>query len=223
MKPATAKARDLREKLQALVDRGVNGEKLAAEQKLARLVARFDWSAPDTRTADLFAGTFQRANQSVPVWQFTGETFTVAPSVKWALETATGISCVFHERELLAEATPKTAKKLSGIAATITESFVNLWAQFHQAGANPADRNTFTMGLYDGMMNETRPALLPGRACRPAASTPRRAKKRAVTVAPGLSLHPYSVAVTLGQRIRFNVPLNLIAEELGATLAKQIT
>lgn len=220
MKPANAKACDLREKLQALVDRGINGEKIAAQIKLDRLVSRFDWTGPDTRTADLFAGKFQKSSMAVPVCQFTGDNFfDVAPSVKWAIEHATGISCAFRERELLAEATPKTAQKLAGIAATITESFVSLWTKFQQAGANPMDCGVFIMGLYDGMMNEAKPDLLPSRAGRTIIP---KAKKRAVAAPKGLSLHPYGVAVGLGQRIRFNVPLNLITEELEQAINKQI-
>jgi hypothetical protein len=217
MKPKqpTTAARALFDKLAALAERGVNGEKIAAQTKLDRLKARYDFTQPVKGTVDLFAGKFQRASVAVPVFTF-GDDFDVAPSVKWAIEHATGIACAFRERELLAEATPRTAKKLAGIAATIAESFVSLWQQYHQAGANPADRNTFHLGLYDGMMNEPRPELLPTRAEKIKHSA--RCQKRAVVLAPGLTLHPYSVAVTLGQRIRFNVPLNLIAEELGNTI-----
>ena len=224
MKPATPKARELLAKLQALVDRGINGEKIAAQTKLDRLLARFDFTAPDTRTADLFAGVFQRASCAVPVATFTGDTITLLPSVKWAIEAATGIQCAMRGGELLAEATPKTAAKLAGIASTITEGFNRLWTQFQTApGVNLADRGVFNMGLYDGMMNEARPALLPSRCGNIGRVKSHRARKNSVTNAPGIGLHPYSVAVNLGQQIRFNVPLNLIAEQLENTLnTKQI-
>lgn len=220
MKPATPKARDLRAKLEALVEAGINGEKVAAKIKLERLISRFDWTAPDTRTADLFAGKFQPAQTALPVRQFTAETFDFAPSVKWAIEHATGIRCAFRDCQLVAEATPRTAAKLSGIAGTIAESFVALWTQFHKAGARPDDQGIFVMGLYDGMMNEVRPALLPSRTAKDARQP--KAKKRALAAPAGLALHPYSVAAQLGQRIRFSVPLDLITQELNQAITKQL-
>src|SRR5438874_57069 len=46
-------------------------------------------------------------------------TFDVANSVKWAIESASKIPCFFRDVELLTEATPATANRLTEIADPI--------------------------------------------------------------------------------------------------------
>jgi hypothetical protein len=77
------------------------------------------------------------------------------------------------------------------------------------------------MGLYDGMMNEARDAgqRLPGRA--PARKRP-KAKRAAVPPDSGLHIHPYTVALGLGKKIRFSVPLEQITAELEAVTRKHL-
>jgi len=48
LKPANSKARALLKKLQALAERGIDGEKASAQRRVARLKARFDSTAPDS-------------------------------------------------------------------------------------------------------------------------------------------------------------------------------
>lgn len=221
--PANEKARAMRAKLQALVDQGVNGEKIAAQAKLDRLLKRFDFEAPDlTETVDLFSGVFEPCHNGMAahVWTFPEGEFEIANSVKWAIEHAAGIACSFRGASLMAEATPATITKLSAIALHIAESFRALWRQF--APVSPQDRAVFLQGLYEGMMNENR-ALgqpLPSRAC---VVKVRKPKKRAVTMAPGMNLHPYSVAVPLGRQVRFLVPLQQIKADLENAVNKQLT
>jgi hypothetical protein len=81
------------------------------------------------------------------------------------------------------------------------------------------------MGLYDGMMNEQRNAgqRLPSRARM---AKTRKAKKKLVTHAPtspGLHIHPYTVALSLGKQIRFSAPLEQITAELEAVAKKHLT
>ena len=76
------------------------------------------------------------------------------------------------------------------------------------------------MGLYDGMMDELRPALLPKRNARP--DKIKRPRRKAVAPMPQVALHPYSVAVGFGKQIRFSVPWNLIARELEQFQPKEI-
>src|SRR5437868_5521454 len=55
LKSPNEKARALFKKLQALAERGIDGEKISAQKKLARLKARFDFAGPDpAETPDLF-------------------------------------------------------------------------------------------------------------------------------------------------------------------------
>lgn len=79
-------------KLQALAERGIDGEKLAAQRKIDRLRARFDFDAPGAaETLDLFQGTFKQSSKARWIYSFSQAEFDVANAVKWAIESATGI------------------------------------------------------------------------------------------------------------------------------------
>jgi hypothetical protein len=211
-------------KLEALAARGIDGEKLAAQRKVDRLKARFDFSAPaPAETPDLFQGTFRRSSNARRIWSFAQTEFDVANSVKWAVETATGIPCLYRQRDLLAEATPATANRLAGIAEQIAHSFRTLIAQFSAIdGVSVTDRGVFVMGLYDGMMNEPRDVGQP-LPSRPGVKRRPRSKKPAPNPATGLHIHPYTVAFSLGRQIRFSVPLREIAAELQTVIQKRLT
>ena len=219
--PANAKARDLREKLEALAARGVNGEAVAAKVKLGRLLARFDWTAVDTRTGDLFAGVFRRANVAAPVCGFEPEDWDLANGVKWAFERLAHIPCCYRDGSLMAEADSITANRLHGIGASLAESFRSLWRQYAAVpGVNQADRGLFVAGLADGMLGEVRTGTaLPQRAT---VSKIGKAKRKAVSAAPGLTMHPYSVAAGLGKQLRFSVPLETVSGELERTIKGEI-
>lgn len=220
-RPAGLKLRALRDKLEALALQGVNGERDAAKVKLERLLGRYDFSKPMLRTKDLFAGVFHRASVAVPVCAINDDT-EIANAIKWAIEQATKVPCLYREGCLWAEATPATVEKLKGIAATVGEGFNRLWDQFARVpGVNRADRALFLRGVWDGMMQEEKPdgEPLPQRAFVP---VKHRAKKRSVAHAPGLQFHPYSIAVPLGRQIRFGVSLDKITGDLADTITKQI-
>ncbi len=90
-KPAHAKARARLRKLEVLAERGVDGERFAAQQKIARLKARFDFGAPNSEeTPDLFQGTFKRSSKAKWIYTFCQGEYDVAKAVKWAIESATG-------------------------------------------------------------------------------------------------------------------------------------
>ena len=224
MKPAHSAARALLRKLQALADRGIDGEKASARKKIARLKARFDFSAPDpAETPDLFHGRFKRSTTARRIYSFGRHEFDVANSVKWAIESATGISCVYRGSELLAVATPSTIKRLTKIATYIAQSFRTLLDKFGAIdGVRVSDRGVFVMGLYDGMMNEVRNVgqRLPSQTRH--AKTP-RGKKPALSAVTHLGVHPYTLALSLGKQIRFSAPLEEITAELEAIAQKRIT
>jgi hypothetical protein len=178
--PANARARALLRKLLALAERGIDGERAAAQRKIRRLKARFDFSAPEpAETPDLFSGRFKRSATARPIYTFEPNEFEVASSVKWAIESATGIQCVYRDRELLAEASSATARRLEEIAHQIASSFRALLDKFSAVGGVSADdRGVFVMGLYDGMMNETRNAGQP-LPSRPGQAKRQRGRKRA--------------------------------------------
>ena len=224
LKPANAKARTLLKKLQALAERGIDGERISAQRKIARLKARFDFSAPDpAETPDLFLGAFKRSSTARWIYSFGGHELDVANSVKWAIESATPIRCLHRGGDLLAEATPSTARKLTDIAAHIARSFRALIDKFSAVeGVSVTDRGVFVMGLYDGMMNEARPLgqRLPS---RPGRTKRAKGKKPAVTGGAGLHTHPYSLALGLGKQIRFSAPLEQITAELEAATQHRLT
>jgi len=221
LKPANSKARVLLKKLLALAERGIDGEKTSAQRKIRRLKARFDFSAPDpAATPDLFSGSFKRSATARPIYSFGPNEFEVANSVKWAIESATKIQCLYRNRVLLAEASAATARRLEEIALHIASSFRALLDKFSAVGGVSADdRGVFVMGLYDGMMNETRNAgqRLPS---RPGLAKRQRGRKRAVPRAAGLHVHPYTLAVGLGKQIRFSAPVEEIAAELEVAMRK---
>jgi hypothetical protein len=223
MKPANSKARALLAKLEALAAQGIGGEKVAAAKKLARLKARFDFTKPDpTETPDLFAGRFKRGRIAVQIHRFESGEFDIANSVKWAIESATGIPCVYRDGTLLAEAAPATANKLAGIAVQIAESFRALLHKFSAVdGVNGSDRSVFVMGLYDGMMGERREMGQP-LPKRIRARKAGKAKRNALAHAPALNIHPYSIALDLGKQIRFSAPLEQITAELDAEVRRQL-
>ena len=224
MKPANAKIRALFRKLQALAERGMEGEKAVAQRKLARLTARYDFRLPAANdTPDLFSGRFASSSAARRIYSFNSNELDVANAVKWAIESTTRIRCVHRSADLLAEATPATARKLSEISDYIAQSFRALLARFCGLnGVSAADRSAFLMGLYDGMMNETRSAgqRLPGRS---PSGKKRRTRKSPASDATGVNVHPYAIAVGLGKQIRFSAPLEQITAELDVVATKYLT
>lgn len=233
MRKPTPKAWELLEKLQALAERGIDGERQAAQHKLARLKARFDFAgaAAEKRAADqadMFKGRFppSRNGKSVRICKFTD--YAVANSVKWAIEKGAGVPCQWRDGELRAEVSPTTAKNLAAIALKISESFLKLWDKFSRLdGVHPADRGIFIMGLYDGMMNDGRTEGQPIPR-RPVPVVKVRKTKKPPAPAPaaapsGLHIHPYTIALDWGRQIRFSVPWETIAGEIEALAAKQLS
>jgi hypothetical protein len=102
MKPANSKARALLAKLEALAERGVDGERAAAKRSIRRLKARFDFTKPEPpETPDLFSGVFRRGNLAVEIHFFDVKDFDIANCVKWAIESAARIPCSYRHGHLL--------------------------------------------------------------------------------------------------------------------------
>ncbi len=221
LKTPTLKARALLVKLQALADRGIDGEKATAKRKLAQLKAAYDFGLPNAENKDdIFSGRYQ-AKRGASVTVATIADIEIGNFVKWAIASATGVECMFRGHQLVAEVNPTSARRLKGVAKTIADGFRELWARFAAVpGVDPADRAAFFAGLYDGMMGEVRGQgqPLPGR--RGVKPVPKPGKRTVALVpAPGLHVHPYTIAVGLGKQIRFSVPLDTIVGEL-ETLVK---
>ena len=186
---------------------------------------RFDFDAPGrAETADLFQGRFSRASKAKWIYSFPPGEFELGNAVKWAIESATGIRCLYCDRDLLAEAAPGTANRLTRIAEQISQNFRALIAKYSTVnGASVSDRQAFIMGLYDGMMNELRDIGQPLPSRPGSRRKSGRVKKPAVSPATGLHLHPYSLALGLGRQIRFSVPLQEITAELDGLVRARLT
>lgn len=220
-KLAPPKARELLAKLTALAERGINGERDAAKLALAKLKRRYDFASVNTGGADIFDGVFVPDIVGREVFPFEPYENDIANAVKWAIEHATKIRCGFRGQTLIAAADSRTATRLHDIAGTLAGNFAKLWRQFESApGANKADRSNFMLGLYDGMMDEAREGqLLPRRAH---IDKVKKARKRDLAPVPGLSVHPYSVAVGLGKQIRCCSTLDEISAELEDAIKGQL-
>lgn len=214
-KPASLAAVALRSKLEALAERGVNGEATAAKEKLSRLLKRYDFTAVAARQGDIFAGAFRPAAFATPIQRIAD--LDIGVQVKWCLEEATKIPCLFHGDQLCAQADGETACRLTAAANVIAEAHERLWGKLSQtAGIVPGDRHAFFSGIFDAMFNITRTkGLLPSRGPLP---KPTRAKKKALAPAPGLTTHPYTLGRDLGADIRFSIPLETTTEKLTAAI-----
>lgn len=215
MNTPTPAARKLFDKLTALAEQGINGERDAAKLKLERLKGKYDFTQPDPQEM-LFSGKFIQASAATSIRTFKPWEMDTANAVKWAIENAAGIPCVFRSGELLAQANTPTAARLKDIAGTIANGFDTLWARYESApGAMPSDRSSFVLGLYEGMMGEHRE-----NEALPARRVPKQ--KRGVKIAAGMTIHPYTIGAGLGTQIRFCVPLGEIAGELERTIKGEI-
>lgn len=217
----TPKARELLAKLTALAERGVNGERDAAKRALARLKARYDFTKENKGGADIFDGVFIASTESQPVYPFQPQDWDIANAIKWAIESATGVPCLFHDGRLCARSDSGTAAKLHGIARTLLNNFAGLWRQYAATpGTNPADRGNFVLGLYEGMMGEERHGeALPRRATT---EKPKRARKRDLAPAPGISVHPYTIAHGLGKQIRYCADFETVSGQLDWSIKGEI-
>ena len=224
--PATNAARMMREKLLRLAecDTAPDGERMAALDKIQRIERRYDFSGePPPMEEDIFAG-LKGAHWSTPsgtsrkLATFANEHSELASFAKWTLETQLGARCTLRTPpdgiELFAETPADHVRKLQHICAMIERDFLNLWNEYaSRPGSEAGARRVFLGGLYDGMADDPRK---PG-TLLPPVSAPRmkrERRKRAVAVAPGLAIHPYTLAVELGRQIRLSTPIATVTKTL---------
>lgn len=219
---STTAARRLKVRLEALAAApGTPEEGEAAKGKLERLLAKYDFTQNKEDREGIFVGNFQKSNDARPVI-LCGDP-SLANQIKWALEQSTGIPCLFRGQELFAQATPATAEQFKRIAQTLQEGFERLWQSFSTfPTVTPLDKSLFWRGLGDGLSNTPRlqGEQLPKRAVIQGRG---RKTKAAVGHAAGLGIHPYSIALDLGQQLRFNVPVQEVTNQLEEKRPKQIT
>jgi hypothetical protein len=220
---ATKSIRDKLAKLDMLASLpGTPHEGQRARELADKIRARYDVTAPDQDRRDIFAGVFLReAANNIPI------AVSVDPhldnAVKWAIEERTGIPCNFRAGQLCAAAAPATARKLEAIAVQVTGKFAALWAEYEsKCVVWPCDYSLFVRALYDGMMNDERPA---GEPLQSRGTPPKRRQRKEKSQASELNVHPYSVAVSLGRMIRIDEPSEAVVaalrERISAALPPQ--
>jgi len=230
MKPATQKEHHLRRKLLELATRGVGGEATNARAAVADLERRYDFSAEIIDTsADIFAGCNYApcfSGEAHALFEFDAGEEDVASFVKWAFGERFNINGSIRtgrgRSAIMLEAHRADIAGLKQLAEKIRGSFASLWSEFAKApGVQPGARRPFLLGLYDGMMDDARGQ---GQALPPVkAPVAKRTKRRkAIQHAPGLSVHPYELALEMGRKIRMARPLREIAQELSDCIAAQI-
>lgn len=224
MKPATEKLCQLRAKLQALAERGVNGEATAAKAKLKRLDASVDFSKPILRTEDIFANMRVRFDAQAHFICNLGPDKELGDFVKWALESGVRINASHRGHGELWACIPLVdTGRIKTLAMGLADGFRLLWEQFKRTpGVFPSDRTLFYRGLYDGCMGEERKQgePLPARIIPIQAKV--RAKARDLAPAPGIGLHPYQVAAPLGKQLRFSASIEEVSGELQNTINKAL-
>lgn len=216
-------AQQLRAKLYTLASRGIAGEADSARRKLARLETRYDWSAPvEPEKGDIFAGLdfdLGYSDSARLLIDFPVAESDIASFVQWALSKAAKVQGSLRDAPgwrvaVWIEAPAMAMPKLKEVAETISAAFRDLWARFSSTpGVQPAARKVFFQGLWDGMLDDQRKAgqSLPA-IVAPVVKASRA--KRKLAVAPGVAVHPYSLALDLGRCIRFSIPTSEIIESL---------
>lgn len=227
MKPGATKAAILlRIKLRALAARGIEGEATAAAAKLTRLEARYDFSAPaipEQQAGDIFAGiSIPYDDEARNVATLGAQECDVAPFVAWALGSGCRIETTLRsgrdwQTHVAAHVPLGSLAHVGRLAEHIATGFRGAWSCVLASSAVRAqDRTLFLRGLLDGMTGDERQS---GERLRNA-STPTKAPKgkRRTIVASGIAVHPYTLALDLGRRIRLSAP----AEEI-ATVIEEAT
>ena len=223
MSPATATHFELREKLQRLATDGVGGEAESARARLARLASKFDFSVQILRAGDIFTDAAQvianRADaHTLGIALRLSEPHAIF--TKWAIDEGFKIESRWRTRpdgtaELCACVLARSIPNVAKAAAHIAASFGALWQTFRALpGATDADCRAFMLGLYDGMIGTARKAgeKLPSKVAQTVKA--KKGKRKAVAIAPGLSIDPYEVAVPLGERVRMSAPLADLEHDL---------
>ncbi len=167
----------------------------------------------------MFAGTFRPSSISKLLANFPRTDQDIAAAVKWSIEKATGLRASFRGDGLWVEAADECLPSLERIAARISTGMNTLWHRFERApGITHRDRSLFLRGIWDGMMADGRAVGEPLPARR-VESVRKGRKRNALAAAPGVGVHPYSVALELGAQLRFDAPITNIVEKLEEAIA----
>ena len=134
--------------------------------------------------------------------------------MKWILSERFGIAGILRGDSIRAQVRREDAERLRLTARSLFRDLAVLMAEFTRTPDAARASNQFVTGLYDGLMDDPRK---PGQLLPPAKSASlKKPKKAALTQAPGVSIHPYTLAVELGRSIRLATPAQALTAKIAA-------
>jgi len=223
---ATASIRRRRDHLSEMAARGTDHEKSIAKDKLLRLDARYDFAAPaDLEVGDIFEGWARPASsqQSHQVLKSKNEWLDAANLIKWVFQDKFKTPSVWRSlpdgAELMLHAGKEDAARFKPFAKNLHDTIVAACSEFSCGRTvRELDRAPFLNGLYDGLVDEPRPAgaMMPGFSPVAKKKLSRR-KKPAKSVAPAghaATIHPYDIGRDAGKKMRVNIPREALCESI---------
>ena len=224
--PATSAIRRRRDHLSEMAARGTEHEKSIAKDKLKRLEARYDFAAPaDLEAGDIFEGWERPAgsHESHSVLKAKKEWLDAANLIKWVFQdkfkTSSGWRSLPDGAELMLDAGREDAARFKPFAKNLHDTIVAACTEFSRGRTvRELDRSPFLNGLYDGLMDEPRPAgtMMPGFSPVAKKKLPRRKKpaKSAAPAASAATIHPYDIGRDVGKKLRVNIPRDELCEAI---------
>ena len=222
--PATSAIRRRRDHLSEMAARGTEHEKSIAKDKLKRLDARYDFAAPaDLEAGDIFEGWERpaRSHESHPVLKAKKEWLDAANLIKWVFQdkfkTSSGWRSLADGVELLLDAGKDDTARFKPFAKNLHDTIIAACSEFSRnRAASELERAPFLNGLYDGLMDEPRPAgtRMPGFSPIAKKKLPRRKQtaKSASQAGNAATIHPYDIGREAGKKLRVNVPREELCE-----------
>jgi hypothetical protein len=223
---ATTALRRRHAHLTEMATRGTDHEKSIAKEKLARLESRHDFSKQsEPEAADIFFGwqapTY--SEESHPLFVVAKNWQDAANLVKWVLADQFQASSAWRTLpdgvSLLVHAKIADVERMKPFAKSLLETIIAACTEFTgRRDVRELDRAAFLNGLYDGLMDEARPAggMMPGFS--PVAKKKpvrlRKSKKSAPPVATSTSIHPYDLGRDAGRKLRTNMPREEICDAI---------
>ncbi len=227
---ATVTIRRRRDHLAEMAARGTTHERTIASEKLARLDARFDFSAEEV-AADIFVGWSRPAHARLaePVLRVKQEWLDAANLVKWVFQdqfdAASAWRTTDEGAELLLHAEKADIKRFRPFAKNLYETIVAACAVFSSGrDVRALDRAPFLNGLYDGLIDEPRavgamvPGFSPVAKKKPAGGKKRRMPS-AVLPPNSATIHPYDLGRDAGKKLRMATPRDELCESVRLAVA----
>ncbi len=226
---ATVEIRRRHDHLTAMAARGTTHEKSVAKEKILRLEGKYDFSA-EADIGDVFAKWLRPSYShiSYPVLKIKKEGLDTANLIKWVFQDQFGTSSSWKTLPegtvLMLHAKESDVKRLKPFAKRLHDTIVAVCAEFsHGRNIRALDLAPFLNGLYDGLIDETRPhgTTVPGFSptAKKKLGRAKKPKKSEALAGSSASIHPYDLGRDAGKKLRADAP----REELCAGIRLAVT